>query len=132
MKINILKKNYSVLLLFCLSFLLQSCSSIGFMGKGTPKQINDFGDFFSMYIILQISILFIAIILSLFLGDIGYIISLLLHFIWVISYRDYGFFTVLMLFGLATIVSLGIKMLIFIEIGSSYEEIYFIFTFYLF
>ena len=32
MKINILKKNYSVLLLFCLSFLLQSCSSIGFMG----------------------------------------------------------------------------------------------------
>ena len=114
MKINILKKNYSILLLFCLSFLLQSCSSIGFMGKGTAKQINDFGDFFSMYIILQISILFIAIILSLFLGDIGYIISLSLHFIWVISYRDYGFFTVLMLFGLATIVNLGIKMLIFL------------------
>jgi lipoprotein len=114
MKINILMRNSIVLSLFGLSFLLQSCSSIGLMDKGTPMQINDFGDFFSMYIVLQISILLIAIILSLFLGDIGYIISLLLHFIWIISYRDYGFFTVLMLFGLATIVSLGIKMLIFL------------------
>ena len=96
MKINILMRNSIVLSLFGLSFLLQSCSSIGLMDKGTPMQINDFGDFFSMYIVLQISILLIAIILSLFLGDIGYIISLLLHF------------------GLATIVSLGIKMLIFL------------------
>ena len=114
MKINILKKNYGVLLLFCLSFLLQSCSSIGLMDKGAPRQINDFGDFFSVYIILQVSILLIAIILSLFLGDIGYIISLLLHFLWVISYRDYGFFSVLILFGLTTIVSIGIKTLIFL------------------
>ena len=114
MKINILMRNSIVLSLFGLSFLLQSCSSIGLMDKGTPMQINDFGDFFSVYIMLQISILLISALLSLIIGGASYSISILLHFIWVISYRDYGFFIVLMLFGLATIVSLGIKVLIFL------------------
>lgn len=104
-------KNY--LLGFSILLLLNSCSKIGLLDDKTMlTQINDFGDFFKVYIILQISVLFVGLILSIFLSRLGYIIALVLHFIWVVNYRDYGFIKVLLLFSLFTIISYFFNLII--------------------
>ena len=87
--------------------LLSSCSRFGFLGnksKYTPIEIESFGDFFSLYLILQLSILFIGVLIAIPLGKDASNISTLLHFIWIVSYRDYGFFIVLGLFCFTQIV----------------------------
>jgi hypothetical protein len=96
--------------LFCLlltTLLLTSCKSIGLLSDKNswlPDDIESFGDFFGIYFVLQISILLTSILLGLILGKGGYIVSLVLHFIWIVSYRDYGFFMVLLLFGLFSVI----------------------------
>jgi len=107
MKENLQKKR---LLLFFLitSLVLTGCSEIGLLSNKNswlPADIYSTGDFFKVYIVLQISIILISLILGIFLGNLGYIISLALHFIWIVSARDYGFLNVLLLFGMFTIIS---------------------------
>jgi hypothetical protein len=103
--------------LFCLlltTLLLTSCKSIGLLSDKNswlPDDIESFGDFFGIYFVLQISILLTSILLGLILGKGGYIVSLVLHFIWIVSYRDYGFFMVLLLFGLFSVISFLISSL---------------------
>lgn len=97
------KKN--ILLVILSSFLLIGCSSTSFGGFPLPEEINGIGDFFSLYIKIQIFIFLNALILSWFLGgELGYLVSSVGHFIWIISERDYGFFIVFMLFTLSIIV----------------------------
>lgn len=75
-----------------------SCSSIGLLSENSklfPEEINDFSDFLSVWFYLQISILLVGLLLGFFLGQAGSNISTLLHLIWIITYRDYGFWTVL-------------------------------------
>ena len=104
---------YLSLTSFLILILLSSCSEIGLLSEKNSyvvEDITDFSTFISVYIVLQISILLISLLLSLVFGKAGGDLSLLLHFIWVVNYRDYGFFIVLLLFGAFTII---IKMLIF-------------------
>lgn len=96
--------------LLTLFFLLTtSCSTnIGLMSEKNSwlvHEMDGLGDFLQVYFVLQLSILLIALILGIFLGKAGQIISLVMHFIWIISYRDYGFITVLLLFSLFSLVS---------------------------
>jgi len=70
-----------------------------------PKNIESFGDFLGVYFAIQISVIIVSIIFSLIIGRAGYFVSLILHYIWIITYRDYGFFIVLLLFGLFSIIS---------------------------
>lgn len=108
--------NYKIFILLLVSFIfLNSCSEIGLLSETNSllvKDINSFGDFMKVFIQLQISILLVSLIISIFLGELGYIISLVIHYIWIISARDYGFFKVLLLFGLFTIVTYLINLLI--------------------
>lgn len=100
---------FSFIITIFLSALLTSCSTIGLLGEKNSwlvQNINSVGDFFKVYVILQISILLISLALSILLSKLGYIIALILHFIWIVTYRDYGFFKVLLLFGLFTIISM--------------------------
>ncbi|PKP40495.1 MAG: hypothetical protein CVT95_13580 [Bacteroidetes bacterium HGW-Bacteroidetes-12] len=99
----------SFTIIFFLSVLLTSCSTIGLLGEKNSwlvHNITSVGDFLKVYIVLQISILLVSVILSFFLDRLGFIIALILHFIWIVTYRDYGFFKVLLHFGLFTIISI--------------------------
>ncbi len=98
-----------ILIVILVSLLLTSCSSVGLLDDNIPYTINSVGQFLKLYLVLQISILIVGLLLSLFLGKLGYIISLLLHFIWIVSQRDYGFFKVFLLFGLFSIISFVIS-----------------------
>lgn len=97
-----------------ITLLLTSCKSVGLLSNKNswlPDGIEGVADFFKVYFVLQLSILLIGILLGFFLGRAGYIVSLVLHFIWIVSYRDYGFFIVLLLFGLFSIISFLISSL---------------------
>jgi hypothetical protein len=94
---------------------LTSCSSVGLMSEKNswlPYEIEGVGDFFSVYIVLQVSLLIVSMLLSFISGQIGYIITLVLHFIWIVTYRDYGFFIVLLLFGLFLVFGFIINLFI--------------------
>jgi hypothetical protein len=96
------------LIFLTLLVLLSSCSEVGLLSEKNSwilDEINSVSDFFKVYFILQLSLLIYGTLLSLLLGDLGYLIILILHFIWIVYARDYGFFTVLLLFGLLTIIS---------------------------
>lgn len=105
-----------VLITVLLSFFLVSCSKVGLVDESTlPVTIDSVGVFFKVFFLLQFSILLVSIVLSIFLSRLGYLIALILHFILVVNYRDYGFLNVLLLFSLFSIVSfvinIGISML---------------------
>jgi len=108
---------YHPLLFICILFSLQSCSSIGLLSDDSslfPSEINDFSDFIGVWFYLQISILLVGLLLGLFLGETGSNISTILHFIWIISYRDYGFWTV---FGLMVFLQVVLMVTIPFLIG---------------
>lgn len=91
-----------------LLFLLTSCSEVGLLSEENSwivGTINGVGDFLKVYIVLQISIIVLGLILGIFLGGLGKIISLVAHFIWIVSVRDYGFLNVLLLFSIFSIIS---------------------------
>ncbi|MFM2268050.1 MAG: hypothetical protein RL757_1491 [Bacteroidota bacterium] len=93
-----------ILLILCLS---TGCGEVGFMSEKNswlPREIESLEDFFHIYLALQLSIFFISILLSFVLSKLGYFVSLIIHFIWIVSYRDYGFFSVLMLFSILSII----------------------------
>jgi len=88
--------------------IFSGCKSIGLLSEDNawlPKEIESIGTFFKIYIILQISIIIIGLVFGLILGNAGYIISLIIHFIWIVTYRDYGFWKVLFLFRMFSIIS---------------------------
>ena len=90
------------------SLFLSGCSSVGLMSEKNswlPDEIESFGDFFGVYFVMQISMIIVSLLLSFIIGKGGYTVSLVLHFIWIVSYRDYGFFNVLLLFGLFSVIS---------------------------
>ncbi|UMB52619.1 hypothetical protein MKD41_09745 [Lutibacter sp. A64] len=94
--------------------LLTSCSEVGLLSEKNSWIVNDISsieDFFKVYVVLQVSIIIVGVILSLLLSKLGSIISLIIHFIWIVYERDYGFLNVLLLFGLFTIVSFLIRMI---------------------
>jgi len=100
-----------------------SCDSVGLLSEKNSwvvDDINNFGDFFKVYLVLQISIIIVAIIISFFLGKAGYYISLIIHFIWIVSSRDYGFLMVILLFGLFTIISFLYNVIRFRTKNDSY------------
>ncbi len=105
-------KVFRLLIIVFLPLLFISCDSIGFLSEKNrflPHQIETFGDFVVVYFILQLSILFVTLVLGIFLGKGGSLISLVIHFIWIVSFRDYGFFKVLLLFGIFTFVKFVIS-----------------------
>jgi hypothetical protein len=109
-KVNLLKLS-SVLFVV---LLFTSCSSVGLLSDENswlPHKIDDFSDFYKAYLILQISILINSLLWGIFFGRGGYPISVITHFIWIVSYRDYGFLIVLLLFGLFSIIRLIISPL---------------------
>jgi hypothetical protein len=94
------------ILTFCTT-ILTSCSEVGLMSnknKYLPHDIDGFGEFFQVFIVLQLSMLLVGLLLSIFFGNGGGYFSGVLHFIWIVSYRDYGFFTVLALFAFLQLV----------------------------
>ena len=111
---NTLITNFKLLLFLVPILLLTSCSEIGLLSENNSwivNNINSVGDFFKVYFVLQVSIIIVGVILGIFLGDLGNMISLVFHFIWIVSARDYGFFIVLLLFGFFTLVTFLIKLL---------------------
>lgn len=107
-----LEKFRNVFLILFSLVLFTSCSSVMLVGDSTAKSIDSVGDFLGVYIMLQLSIFIMGVLLSFFLGGFGYVVSVIAHFIWVVSERDYGFFTVLLLFSLASIVSFLLNILV--------------------
>jgi len=108
-----------ILTLLTISFLLQSCSEVGLLKDSLmPQEIHHVTGFFVTYVILQLSILFVGLLLSIFLGSFGHTISIVAHFIWVVLYRDYGFLNVLLLFGLSTVINYVFYLLIGIIKGT--------------
>lgn len=108
MKNNHFIKNWSIMLLSLFSLIVISCDSVGLLSEKNSwivDDINNFGDFIKVYIVLQISIIIVAIIFGFLLGKAGYYISLIIHFIWIVSSREYGFLIVILLFSLFTIIS---------------------------
>ena len=98
----------NILALLVISLLLVGCSSdskVMFLMKGIPESIDTVGDFLLTWFLLQISILLLALLLGVFLGELGFTISSIVHFIWIIMYRDYGFIKVTLLFFLFGIVT---------------------------
>ena len=99
----------------CLT-LLSSCSNIGLLSnksKYLPTEIESFGDFFQVFLILQLSILLIGLLVGIFLGNGASNIVTLLHLIWIVSYRDYGFLIVLGLFVFLQIIFMTVSAFIF-------------------
>ena len=96
-----LMKFRNVLLLITSMLLLTSCSSIMLVGDDTLQSIESIGDFFKVYFILQLSIYICSLIFT-FIPLGGRTTSIIIHFIWVVSERDYGFFKVMLLFSLFT------------------------------
>lgn len=116
-------KYFGLTIVIILSLLITSCSSIGLLDKNDSWlvfKINGIGDFFKVYITLQISILIVSFFLSFLLSQLGYIIAIILHFIWIVAYRDYGFFIVLLLFGVFTSISILINVLFATRRNSRY------------
>lgn len=117
--IQFLSKNKILLifLIFLSIFLLTSCSTESteekLLEKIIPQNITGFWSFIKTYIILQLSIFINSLFIGIFLGRLGYFISLIGHFIWIIVYRDFGFFIVLLLFSFTAIIRL---LLIFVGI----------------
>lgn len=112
MKIKFSK--YRILPFMISLLLLTSCSKVGLLSEDNSwliQNINSIGDFFKVYLIVQLSIVIIGVLLSFLLGRLGYVISLVIHFIWIIAERDYGFFKVLMLFGLFSLISFVFSLL---------------------
>ncbi|MDO4764043.1 MAG: hypothetical protein Q4A00_06630 [Flavobacteriaceae bacterium] len=110
-----IKSILNVFFCFSLLLLVSSCSSIGLLDERNSwilEDIDSIGDFIQVYIVLQVSIFLISFLLSFILGDLANVISVLIHFIWIVSYRDYGFFIVLLLFGLFAVVSHFVMLLI--------------------
>ncbi|GGZ92181.1 hypothetical protein [Algibacter mikhailovii] len=106
--------NYKIVFFLAPILFLTSCSEIGLLSEKNSWIVNNIdsvGVFLKVYFVLQISIIIVSLILGIFLGRLGYLISLVIHFIWIVSARDYGFFKVLLLFGLFTIVSFLINLL---------------------
>ena len=100
-------------IVFFVLLTLSSCSSVGLLSEKNswlPHDITSFGDFFGIYFTLQISIIIVSLILGFFFGKGGNTIALIAHFIWIVSYRDYGFWLVLLLFGLFSIVTFIINI----------------------
>lgn len=103
-----MKKQYLtkiVSILFIL-ILLTSCSSLGLMSDKSswlPHEIYSFGDFLEVYLILQVSMIIVSFFISIFFGG-GRIVSVIAHFIWIIIYRDYSFWILLLLFGIPPII----------------------------
>lgn len=101
-------KHLTAFFLLTAMLFLTSCDSIGLLSEKNSwlvEEIESLGDFFKVYVVLQLSILIIGVLLGFVLGGAGFMISLVLHFIWIVNYREYGFFIVLLLFGLFAIVS---------------------------
>lgn len=110
-------KHRSILVLLFISLFLVSCSSdskVMFLMKKIPETIEGIGDFFCVWGLLQISILILALLLSIIFGKVAIIISNIAHFFWIIAYRDYGFLMVTLLFFLNTIVIFLLKFIIVI------------------
>ncbi len=85
----------------CIITLVTSCAKVGLMSNKSstiPIDINSVAEFFKVFLRLQISMILIAVILGLGLDKLGAVVSTLLHLIWIVTYRDYGFFIVLLLF----------------------------------
>src|SRR5690554_2143458 len=108
-----------ILILFLFSILLTSCSGdlyeLGLLSDRNTwlaKNINSFSDFFKTFLVLQLSIFITSMILSIFLKKIGYYVSMLIHFIWIVWFRDYGFMNVFILFSLPIIFNLIFSFLI--------------------
>jgi len=92
-----------------LTLLLSSCSEVGLLSEKNSwilDEINSVSDFFKVYLVIQLSMLILGLLLSTILDDLGKLISLVAHFIWIVYARDYGFFTVMLLFGLLSIISI--------------------------
>lgn len=104
----------SIMLMLLTSFLLTGCSKIGLLNDHNswlPDDITSFSAFLKVYVTLQISIFILSFIAALFLGNIGYLLVLILHFLWMINYRDYGFLKVLLLFSFFTIITIVFRAL---------------------
>ncbi len=103
------KKGFSpsvILTLLSISLLLTSCSGVGLITDDImPQKIHHVTGFFVIYIILQISVLASAFLLAIMFDEVGLDISKILHFIWIVWYRDYGFWNVLFLYALIFLVS---------------------------
>jgi len=100
---------FKTLIYILLLLLLSSCDEVGLLSdknKYLVDVITNPSSFFGVLITLQLSILLTGVLLGLFIGKGGYSISQLIHFVWIIAYRDYGFWNVLLLFIVFTVVNL--------------------------
>ena len=106
-------KHRSILVLLFISLFLVSCSSGNDENNTSPfpENIDSIGDFFSLWLRLQISIFIFGLFLRLIFGQLALTISIVLHLIWVIVDRDYGFLMVTLLFFLNTIVTFLFKII---------------------
>lgn len=116
MKAFLEKHNVSIFIVLIL-LLFTGCSEIGLLSEDNSwvvKEINSTRDFFKVYLVLQLSIFIVGLLIGIIFSKTGYKISLLIHFIWIISARSYGFLMVFLLFGLFFIASYFLLFLYFI------------------
>lgn len=91
-----------IILCLSLMILLTSCSTgVGLLSEKNswlPYEIKGTMDFLKVFLIVQVSIIIAGAILGIFLSKLGQLLSVLAHFVWIVLFRDYGFFTVFFLF----------------------------------
>lgn len=93
------------MILFLSSLFLVSCSSfLEQMDKNTESGIENFPQFLAVYISVQLSVVLFVFILGFFIKESAPIVSVLLHWGWLVWFRDYGFFMVLLLMILCVVV----------------------------
>ena len=110
-----LSPTFNVLGCLFLAVLLTSCSKIGFLNDNNswlPYDLSSFGDFLKAYLVVQISIFVISFLVSFLLGNWAYVLVLFLHWVWLVNYRDYGFWKILLLFFFFTFFTAILRMLL--------------------
>lgn len=103
--------NEKLLFTFSISIVLIGCgeaTDIGLLSEKNSWLLSDIenvGDFFKVFVTLQLSILITTLILSIFLKRLSYFATIIIHFGWIIWFRDYGVVYVFLIFILPFVLS---------------------------
>jgi len=106
-------KNIKLLFLSLLLLVFSSCSDSGLfhsMWSMLPDYIDSFGGFMHAFFVIILIQFVIGLLVRLLLGNLDFIISIVLFFV-ILSAKDYGFFLTLLLFTVEGLVTWGLTFL---------------------
>lgn len=102
-------KTIKLLIFLLLPFALTSCSDSSLFSM-LPDHIDGFGGFMHAFFIIIIIQFFTSLFVRILLGNLDFIITIVLFFV-VLFAKDYGFFVTLLLFTVEGLATWGIQFL---------------------